>query len=59
MGIQRLIVRAVREDQEASAQGAYFFYNGLFMALATFVSGFIYTRLGLSGYYSMSVIAAI
>ncbi|MDI7863885.1 MFS transporter [Rhizobiaceae bacterium n13] len=57
MGIQRLIVRAVREEQEASAQGAYFFYNGLFMAISTVASGFIHTRLGLSGYYTMSVVA--
>ena len=59
MGIQRVIVRTVREDQEASAQGAYFSYNGLFLALSTFASGFIYTGLGVSGYYLMSVTAAI
>ena len=58
IGIQRRIVETVQEDQEASAQGAYFFYNGLFLALATFASGYIYTRIGLSGFYVMSLIAA-
>ncbi|CAN7469240.1 MFS transporter [Rhizobium sp. LjRoot30] len=59
IGIQRRIVDAVHEEQEASAQGAYYFYNGIFMAAATFASGYIYAAFGLHGYYVMSAIAAV
>ena len=57
IGIQRRIVDAVREDQEASAQGAYYFYNSIFMAAATLGSGYIYSGLGLHAYYVMSLVA--
>ena len=59
IGIQRRIVDAVHEEQEASAQGTYYFYNGIFMAVATFASGYIYAAFGLHGYYVMSAIAAV
>jgi PPP family 3-phenylpropionic acid transporter len=57
-GIQRRIVASVQESQEASAQGAYFFYNGMFLGLMTLASGYLYTWLGLSSYYIMAGIAA-
>lgn len=59
LGIQRRIVDTVMEDQEASAQGAYFFYNGAFLALSTFASGAIYKQFGGAGFYAMSGLAAL
>jgi MFS transporter, PPP family, 3-phenylpropionic acid transporter len=49
----------VQETQEASAQGTYFFYNGMCLGIMTIASGYIYAWLGLSGYYVMSLVAAI
>ncbi|NTG46908.1 MFS transporter [Agrobacterium rhizogenes] len=57
-GIQRRIVASVQETQEASAQGTYFFYNGMFLGLMTLASGYLYAWLGLSSYYVMSGVAA-
>lgn len=57
-GIQRRIVASVQETQEASAQGTYFFYNGMFLGLMTLASGYLYAWLGLSSYYIMSGVAA-
>ncbi|MDL2405646.1 MFS transporter [Rhizobium calliandrae] len=57
-GIQRRIVASVQETQEASAQGAYFFYNGMFLGLMTLASGYLYAWLGLSSYYIMAGVAA-
>lgn len=57
-GIQRRILASVQERQEASAQGAYFFYNGMFLGLMTLASGYLYAWLGLSSYYVMSGVAA-
>jgi PPP family 3-phenylpropionic acid transporter len=58
MGIQRRIVEAVGEEQEVSAQGAYFFYNGAFLAASTFASGAIFKQFGVDGFYAMSGLAA-
>lgn len=57
-GVQRRIVASVQATQESSAQGAYFFYNGMFMALMTLASGYIYSWLGLASYYIMALVAA-
>lgn len=59
IGIQRRIVETVKEDQEASAQGNYFFYNGVFMAVVTFASGYLYRQMGLTSFYVMSLVALI
>ena len=59
IGVQNRIVQRVDEEQEASAQGLYFLYNGLFMALATFFAGYVYTRYGIDGFYFMSLVAAL
>lgn len=59
IGIQRRIVETVKEDQEASAQGNYFFYNGVFMAVVTFASGYLYRQMGLTSFYVMSMVALI
>ncbi|OCJ09538.1 3-phenylpropionic acid transporter [Rhizobium sp. AC44/96] len=58
-GVQRRIVASVQETQESSAQGAYFFYNGMFMALMTIASGYIYAILGLASYYVMATAALL
>ncbi|QRM55674.1 MFS transporter [Sinorhizobium sp. BG8] len=58
IGVQNRIVQRVSEDREASAQGVYFLYNGIFMAIATFVSGYAYAWYGVKAFYLMSVVAA-
>ena len=47
------------EEQEASAQGLYFFYTGVFSAIFTFASGYFYAWFGVHGFYSMSVVALV
>ncbi len=59
IGIQHRLVEAVREDQEASMQGAYVFYNGVFLALSTVLSGVLYRQFGLTSYVAMSVLALV
>ena len=59
VGVQNMMMRRIQPDQEASAQGLYFFFNGLFMAIATLLSGYAYEYFGLHGFYSMSVISVI
>jgi len=58
-GMQNMLVQRVPEEQEASAQGLYFFYTGVFSAIFTFASGYFYTWFGVHGFYSMSVVALI
>jgi PPP family 3-phenylpropionic acid transporter len=57
--VQRRIVASVQATQESSAQGAYFFYNGMFLGLMTLASGYLYAWLGLASYYVMALVAAI
>ena len=56
-GMQHKLVERVAEEQEASAQGLYFFYTGIFTAIFTFLSGYFYAWFGVDGFYSMSVVA--
>lgn len=56
-GIQRRIVATVQETQESSAQGTYFFLNGMFLGITTFASGYLYAWLGLASFYLMAIIA--
>jgi len=58
-GIQRRIVASVHEAHEASAQGAYYFYNGMFLGLMTLASGYLYAWLDLYSYYVMAGTAAL
>lgn len=58
ISVQSRLVERVAEEQEASAQGLYFFYTGTFMAIATFISGYAYNWYGVHGFYLMSFIAA-
>ncbi|MDX3925397.1 MAG: MFS transporter [Shinella sp.] len=59
IGVQNRIVERVAEEQEASAQGLYFFYNGVFLALMTFLSGYFFNWYGTGGFYLMSVTALV
>jgi PPP family 3-phenylpropionic acid transporter len=58
MSAQSRLVQRVSEEQEAAAQGLYFFYTGIFTALATFVSGYAFSWYGVQGFYLMSLVAA-
>lgn len=58
ISVQSRIVERVAEEQEGAAQGLYFFYNGTFMAAATFVSGYFYSWYGIDGFYLMALVAA-
>ena len=58
-GMQNRLVDQVPEELEASAQGLYFFYTGIFIAIFTFVSGYLYAWYGVKGFYSMSVVAFV
>jgi PPP family 3-phenylpropionic acid transporter len=59
IGIQRLIVETVGADQEATAQGNYYFYNGTCLALVTFASGWLNFRLGVHAYMVMTLVAIV
>ncbi|WP_421593649.1 MFS transporter [Shinella sp. M27] len=58
MSVQSRLVERVAEEQEASAQGLYYFYTGIFTAFATFLSGYAFNWYGVHGFYLMSCIAA-
>ena len=58
MSAQNRLVERVAEEQEGAAQGLYFFYTGVFTALATFVSGYAFSWYGVQGFYLMSFVAA-
>ncbi|WP_112945839.1 MULTISPECIES: MFS transporter [unclassified Rhizobium] len=58
-GVQRRILASVQATQESSAQGAYFFYNGMFMGLMTIASGYIYAAFGMASYYVMALTAVL
>jgi PPP family 3-phenylpropionic acid transporter len=58
ISVQSRLVERVSEDQEASAQGLYFFYTGIFTAFATFISGYAFSWYGVQGFYLMSFVAA-
>jgi PPP family 3-phenylpropionic acid transporter len=58
MSAQSRLVERVAEEQEGAAQGLYFFYTGMFTALATFLSGYAFSWYGVQGFYLMSLVAA-
>ncbi len=59
IGLQKLIAETVSEERTGAAQGIAFFANGFAMATVTLLSGPLYDRLGVDGFYVMAVIAAI
>lgn len=58
MSAQSKLVERVAAEQEGAAQGLYFFYTGIFTALATFLSGYAFAWFGVQGFYLMSFVAA-
>ena len=59
IGLQHRLVESVNEEQESSMQGAYVFYNGVFLALSTVLSGVLYREFGATSYVAMSVLSLI
>lgn len=59
VGVQGRLVERVVEDKEASTQGLYYFYNGIFMALTTLLSGRLFETFGIDGFYAMSAVAVL
>ncbi|MDO9418926.1 MFS transporter [Pararhizobium sp.] len=59
IGIQGKLVERISESQEGAAQGIYFFYIGIFTAIFTLLSGYVFNRYGVHGFYLMSVFALI
>jgi MFS transporter, PPP family, 3-phenylpropionic acid transporter len=57
LGLQYRLAETVEEERQASAQGAYVFYNGAFLAASTLLSGIIYRYAGLNGYFAMALLA--
>ncbi|SFT79827.1 MFS transporter [Mesorhizobium sp. YR577] len=59
IGVQKLIAETVVEERTGAAQGIAFFANGLSMATVTLVSGPLYGRLGIGGFYVMAAVAMV
>ncbi|MEI5679399.1 MULTISPECIES: MFS transporter [unclassified Mesorhizobium] len=59
IGVQKLIAETVVEERTGAAQGIAFFANGLSMATVTLVSGPLYGRFGIGGFYVMAAVAMI
>ncbi|NGN39583.1 MFS transporter [Mesorhizobium sp. CGMCC 1.15528] len=59
IGVQKLIAETVVEERTGAAQGIAFFANGLSMATVTLVSGPLYGRLGVGGFYVMAAVAVL
>lgn len=59
IGVQKLIAETVVEHRTGAAQGAAFFGNGMCMAIVTLLSGPLYHRLGVGGFFVMIAVAAL
>ena len=59
IGLQKLIAETVPEERTGAAQGIAFFANGFAMATVTLLSGPLYERFGVDGFYVMAVVAAV
>lgn len=59
IGLQKLIAETVPEERTGAAQGIAFFANGFAMATVTLLSGPLYDRFGVGGFYVMAGVAAI
>ena len=57
IGLQKMIGETVAEERTGAAQGVAFFSTGFFMAAVTLLSGPLYERLGVDGFYAMAAIA--
>jgi MFS transporter, PPP family, 3-phenylpropionic acid transporter len=59
IGIQKVIAENVPEERTGAAQGIAFFANSFAMAVVTLLSGPLYGRFGVSGFYVMAGIALL
>lgn len=59
IGVQKLIAETVSEERTGAAQGIAYFANGIFMALFTLLSGPLYERFGVGGFYAMALVAVL
>lgn len=59
IGLQKVIAETVAEERTGAAQGIAFFANGFSMASVTLLSGPLYARFGVQGFYAMAVIALV
>jgi len=59
IGLQKMIGETVAEERTGAAQGIAYFSNGFFMAVVTLVSGPLYDRFGVDGFFAMIPVALI
>lgn len=59
VGIQRFLMERIGEERGASAQGFYQFFVSIFTVATSWASGFIFHAYGVSGFYSMALLAAV
>ena len=59
IGVQKLIAETVDEERTGAAQGAAFFATGICMATVTLLSGPLYDRFGVLGFFAMVGVAAL
>jgi MFS transporter, PPP family, 3-phenylpropionic acid transporter len=59
IGLQKLIAETVPEDRTGAAQGVAFFASGLSMAAVTLLSGPLYERFGVHGFFAMAGVALL
>lgn len=59
LGLQKLIADTVAEERTGAAQGMAFFANGFSMATVTLVSGPLYERFGVNGFFPMIPVAMV
>jgi PPP family 3-phenylpropionic acid transporter len=59
IAVQKLIAETVDEERTGAAQGAAFSANGLSMAAVTLLSGPLYDRFGVEGFFAMIGVAAL
>jgi len=59
IAVQKLIAETVDEERTGAAQGAAFSANGMSMATVTLLSGPLYDRFGVEGFFAMIGVAAL
>ncbi len=59
IGLQKLIAETVPEERTGAAQGIAYFANGFAMATVTLLSGPLYQRYGVDGFYAMALVAGV
>lgn len=59
IGVQKVIAETVPEERTGAAQGVAYFANGFAMAAVTLVSGPLYARFGVGGFFPMAAVAGV